>query len=276
MRSARIWAPRNLKTEEANDWIAVIKVPCFVKVQAHTETYNGNLQLVFDTVELAKDEDVDKSVFIKTSKRAEFDIMALDAALDSVIDPHVKELLRITISSVGSYRDVFLTAPAAEVGRYGCRGGALSQAIDVMHAVFSISKNNEDDQMTKDILLCAALLANIGKCVNYEQDDTVIRQTTRGKLFGDSLVGYEVVNAFITSSFSEETDSSLFKRLLHAVAAAHWAGAQPQSYEAVLVRQAYDMTEAAAHVNNVVASARGDDDFTHFDVLTKRSYLKVI
>ncbi len=65
---------------------------------------------------------------------------------------------------------------------------------------------------------------------------------------------------------------------LHAVAASRWHGGQPQSYEAVVVRHAYALPDSVAHVQNVLSSARGESiggaDFTPFDGLTRRCYLR--
>jgi len=267
-RLARVWAPRSLTTEQARDYMT-LTAPCFIKAKLKTETYNGDLRLVVEAFEVATD--VDMSVFMKVSGRLETDEKLMLGMIEAIKHPLLKQLL---CDVFAQYKDALAAIPAAENGRYAAIGGALAQTVDIACLVSTLSVNNKDKEIVTEIAMTAALLVNVGKCMTFEQKDGLWSLNTTGRLFGNSLPAYEVISAYMVSLNVETKESAeLLRRVLHAVAAAHWAGAQPQSYEAVLVRHALDMTDAAAHVDNL-ASASGSGDFTAFDSTTKRCYLR--
>ena len=246
-----------------------LQAPCFIKAKLKTETYNNDLRLIVEAFEIATD--VDMAVFTKVSGRLETDEKLMLGMIEAIKHPLLRQLL---CDVFALYKDTLAAIPGAENGRYAAMGGALAQTVDIACLVCTLSVNNKDAEIVTEIAMTAALLVNVGKCTSFEQKDGIWSLSTNGRLFGNAISAYEVISAYMLNmQVDTEENAALLRRVLHAVAAAHWAGAQPQSYEAVLVRHALDMTDAAAHVENLT-SVSGNGDFTAFDSLTKRCYLR--
>jgi len=280
VKMARVWAPRSIKeSDEAKAWMTLTPNN-FIAVEAHTESYQGEVRMIVDTFSVVDKKDVDQECFVKTSERLESDLKTLDEYLAFITEKTLGTIAQAVLGKSGRFRDMFVEASGAENGPYNVRGGALMQTIDTTTVVSSLVTLVTQDYRLQQLTILSSLLANVGKIWAYKMDTGVSRFTTEGRLFGEpALSARAIEKCFEAPEAKKDLDYSLYLRLLHAVSASRWQGnGQPQSYEAVVVRHAYELTDAAAHVQNVISSARGESiggaDFTPFDGSTRRCYLR--
>jgi hypothetical protein len=279
MKWGRVWAPRSKEADEARTWMT-LRASDYIVAEAHTESYQGEVRLVVDTFRLAEKNEIDPGHFIKTSERLESDIKTLDDYLAFITEKTLQTIAQAVLGGSGRYREAFLDAPGAENGPYNVRGGALMQTIDTVSAVSAFIGLASQDGRLQQLTILSTLLANTGKIWSYKFDTGVSKMTTEGRLFGEPSLSARVIEkCFEDKDARAALDYSLYVRLIHAVSASRWQGnGLPQSYEAVVVRHAYELTDSASHVANVVSSSRGESiggaDFTPFDGMTKRCYLR--
>ncbi|MBN2712125.1 MAG: HD domain-containing protein [Planctomycetes bacterium] len=162
-----------------------------VKVRAMVETYRGNIQLKISAIRPAHDSEYDKSSFIATTG-ADVDELKkeLFALIDSIGDKDYRALMKAFFDDA-SILDKFAIAPAAKENHHAYIGGLLEHTMSLAK-ICDVFCKTTSTQLNRDLLICGALLHDIGKITELGAT-TAIEYTDAGKLLGHLVIGTMMV-----------------------------------------------------------------------------------
>lgn len=217
------------------DRIAKICAPGVVlRIRGQVQLYNQRLQVVVRSAEAVRPEDVDESLFIRSSE-LDPDMLwqRLMATIEDVADPHLKQLL-FRVFSEPEVAVRFRVAPAARGMHHAFRSGLLEHTVSVVTVARSLARHY---RLHEDIVVAGALLHDLGKV--WELDiDSSIEYTDDGRLLGHLTMEVLFVDRMIgeLSEFPPE----LRRQLLHILLAHHGeyeygSPRRPKTPEALLI-----------------------------------------
>ena len=184
----------------------------FILVNAKASVYMGKMQLVIQDLQKIDESLVDLSDFLPVSKRPLSEMrQELDQILASLTDPHIEALLRSFFDDPGFFA-LYSKAPAAKAMHHVFLGGLLEHSLAVVGLAVDVAARYP--QVNRDLLVCGALLHDIGKVeeLSYRRS---FDYTDEGKLLGHIVIGVQMVEDRIRRlpDFPKEL-SMLIKHLL--------------------------------------------------------------
>jgi 3'-5' exoribonuclease len=162
-----------------------------VKVHGAVQTYRDKLQMKVGRIEAVPENSYLLNDFVAASSR---DTGSMESELNELIDaignPYLKELLNtvFTATDVGSR---FLSAPAAKGIHHAFRGGLLEHSLSMARVASLLADHYPG--VDEDLIVAGALLHDIGKTVELENEVGVIDYTDVGRLKGHLVIGSEFV-----------------------------------------------------------------------------------
>lgn len=160
-----------------------------VKVRGLVGTYMDHLQIRIERMRVAKPEEYDLGDFFrKASKSTEELGGILKAMIDRVGNAYLRRLLDAIFTD--DFRQNFLTAPAAKLLHHDTIGGLAEHSLSMAEIVVRLADHYP--KLDRDLLICGALLHDIGKLWEYEIK-TSIDFTDAGRLVGHIAIGDEFV-----------------------------------------------------------------------------------
>lgn len=184
----------------------------FILVNAKASVYMGKMQLIVQDLKKIEENLVNLGDFLPVSQRS---IAAmrheLDDILESLTNPHIEALLRAFFDDP-SFFALYSRAPAAKAMHHVFLGGLLEHSLAVVGLAFDVAVRYP--QVNRDLLICGALLHDIGK-VNELSYQRSFDYTDEGKLLGHIVIGVQMVEDRIRQipDFPDEL-SMLIKHLL--------------------------------------------------------------
>ena len=160
-----------------------------------------------------------------------------------------KSLKRLTVEILQAHREALLTLPAARKNHHAYVSGWLEHTLSVTRtAVYLADKYDEyypdmKPRLDKSVVASGAILHDIGKLREYEQQPQGAVYTAEGTLIGHMLQGRDIVReAAAESKLSPET----MLRLEHVIIAhqgrPEWGAPKiPMTPEAMIVHYADDL-----------------------------------
>ncbi len=184
----------------------------FILVNAKASVYMGKMQLVIQDLQKIDESLVDLSDFLPVSKRPLSEMrQELDQILSSLTDTHIEALLRSFFDDPGFFA-LYSKAPAAKAMHHVFLGGLLEHSLAVVGLAVDVATRYP--QVNRDLLVCGALLHDIGKVeeLSYRRS---FDYTDEGKLLGHIVIGVQMVEDRIRRlpDFPKEL-SMLIKHLL--------------------------------------------------------------
>ena len=163
----------------------------YIKVSGQITSFNNALQFNIRRVQRANEGEYEVSDYMPTS---EFNIedmyTELRALIDSIREPHLKELLYSFFVNDGTFVSKFKTHSAAKSVHHGFIGGLLEHTLSVTRICDFFSKNYP--MLNRDLLLTAAMCHDIGKV--YEISEFPENEyTDEGNLLGHIVMGTMMV-----------------------------------------------------------------------------------
>jgi len=140
----------------------------------------------------------------------------LEALIDTVQQPHLRELLRRLLGE-GEVAERWRVAPAAKVYHQAYRHGLLEHSLTVAQGVSAMAATFPG--IDRDVAVTGALLHDIGKVEAYRQTGGAIELSDSGRLLGEIPLGYYRVRRKI-----EQIDGfpkPLAQAVLHIVLSHH-------------------------------------------------------
>ena len=184
----------------------------FILVNAKASVYMGKMQVVIQDLKKIDENQVDLSDFLPVSKRVLSEMrQELEQILSSLTDPHISALLRSFFDDPDFFA-LYSKAPAAKAMHHVFLGGLLEHSLAVVGLAVDVAARYP--QVNRDLLVCGALLHDIGK-VNELSYFRSFDYTDEGKLLGHIVIGVQMVEDRIRQipDFPAEL-SMLIKHLL--------------------------------------------------------------
>lgn len=201
----RIW-------DQVDHFSTVFEKNDFIQVNAKASVYMGKMQLIVQDLSKVEEEFVDLGDFLPVSQRSAEDMRSeLDRVLTSLTDPYIDALLRGFFDDPEFY-SLYSKAPAAKAMHHVFLGGLLEHSLAVVGLAIDVAARYQ--QVNRDLLICGALLHDVGKV----RELSFLRSfdyTDEGKLLGHIVIGVQMVEDKIRQipDFPNEL-SMLVKHLL--------------------------------------------------------------
>lgn len=193
-------------------------------------------QVVIENVSHAQSDEVDPNLFLEPLPLdQEQRVTGLDTLISQVRDPHFADLLARTIGVSGRYREVFVTAVAAQRNHHAYRGGLLRHSLEV--AEFALMTLPRFPGMDRDLLLTAALLHDFGKVWEMDHEWRRGEFSSAGSLLGHIHLGAGRIDAICRSL---RFPDALREQLVHSILAHHdelplGSPVRPMTAEAIMI-----------------------------------------
>jgi 3'-5' exoribonuclease len=172
----------------------------------------GKMQVVIQDLKKVDENLVDLSDFLPVSKRSQADMRhELDQILDSLTDRYIAALLRSFFDDPEFFA-LYSKAPAAKAMHHVFLGGLLEHSLAVVGLAVDVAARYP--QVNRDLLICGALLHDIGKVAELSYRRS-FDYTDEGKLLGHIVIGVQMVEDHVRQidGFPAEL-SMLIKHLL--------------------------------------------------------------
>jgi 3'-5' exoribonuclease len=237
----------------------------FVKVQGRTDLYNGRVQLLVERIRRVNpDQDApqgfrEEDCVLSAARPVEEMWAELDALIDHVQDPSIRELLKRVTLKHGEKLRIW---PAAQTVHHAYRGGFLEHILSVTRSALMLGTAYG---ASKDLLTAGALLHDIGKLeeLSYDRATSYSRE---GNLVGHVTLGAIMVREAMNGI--PDFPDILRAQIEHMIVSHHGhkefgAPVEPMTIEAMILSAADDLD---AKINQVRAALAedGDGEFTAY------------
>ena len=187
--SAKVWTLNNdIQSFETGD---------FIKIEAQVVTYIDDLQLNVRKIRKSMSGEYLPADYIPTTDK---DIDAIYTAIceliKSIENPHINRLLTAIFIENAQIKSGFLTNSAARSMHHAYMGGLCEHTLNVAQICDFLAPRYKF--VNRDLLICAALLHDIGKIFelsDFPEND----YTDDGKLLGHIYMGSEFIGAEIAT-----------------------------------------------------------------------------
>jgi len=138
---------------------------------------------------------VNRAFFQAVSRRDPAEMMSeLKNIINAdVKEKHLKSLLEAFFSDPDFTR-LYANSPAARTIHHNCVGGLLEHTLEVIALCRNLA-GLYPEQVRLDLLITGAILHDIGKLEEYNQDSISFDFTDRGKLVGHISIGKEMLDS---------------------------------------------------------------------------------
>lgn len=247
----------------------------FVKLYAKASVYMGKMQLVIQDIDKAAESEVDLADFLPVSKRPPEEMKnELQGLVDSIADEHILALLKAFFDDPVFYTR-YCKAPAAKGMHHVYLGGLLEHSLAVAALADDVAARYT--QLNRDLLICAALLHDIGKTVELSYERS-FDYSDDGKLLGHIYMGTEMIGERIRKlpAFPDQLATMLKHMLLsHHGQYEYGSPKRPKFLEAVVLSFVDDLD---AKINGVMSHIeKGPDlegNWTSYHRLYDRYFYK--
>jgi 3'-5' exoribonuclease len=249
---AKVWSPLSQQ-------LTGLTAGQFVFVRGQAATYRDKCQLTLDQLTVVPEAEVDLSDFLPPSP------VEPDALLSQIEELCRKELThkpwRSLMKKILNDEDIrahLLPATGAKSVHHAYAGGLLEHTLAVARTCLALC--DQYAQLDRQVLLCAALLHDIGKAWELTSGLTC-DYTDEGRLLGHIQIGLTRIEPFLQKS--KDLEPELILHLKHLIISHHGeyefgAPKRPKTSEAFILHFA-DNIDAKM---NTIAGAYADLDGT--------------
>ena len=191
-----------------------------VAVAGRVERFREELQVELRSIRRA--EAADPAAFLPTAYR---DLEELDGFLEhlarEVYDPELRALLGAFLGDT-AFREELRRAPCTRAGHHAYLGGLLEHTVAV--ATLALETCALHPRLNSDLLICAAVLHDIGKIREFELG-AEISLSEAGALLGHVVLGHQMISE--RAARIERFPDEKLHALSHCVLAHHGADSLP-------------------------------------------------
>ncbi|MCB2184350.1 MAG: HD domain-containing protein [Desulfobulbaceae bacterium] len=251
--TGRIW-------DEADRWEKECTPGQAVSIQAQSQTYKGNLQLIITAVEKIPEDDVDLTMFIpSTSCNVEEMAEELKSFAKSTENPYIKKLLLKFINDT-EFFEKFKKAPAAKSMHHAYLGGLLEHTLRVCRLADKVSSLYPS--INRSLLMAGALLHDIGKVEELAVTSSLFDYSDEGRLMGHMVLGVEMVQERIRKI--KDFPAELAVRIKHLILSHHGrhefgAPTLPMLHEAFILNFLDDLDAKINYMERLSAQVPPDE-----------------
>lgn len=176
--------------DATKEYGALYPAGVIVKIKGLVGIYREKEQIRVEQIRLAKEGEYDLADFFRASSKTYDELSAaLDGVIDRVENSYLQKLLK-AIFGDPDLRSKYLKAPAAKLLHHDTIGGLAEHSLSMAEVIIRLADHYP--KLDRDILLCGALLHDIGKIWEYEITAS-IDFTDAGRLVGHINQGDEFV-----------------------------------------------------------------------------------
>lgn len=243
-----------------------------VKVRGSVGTYQGELQVVVEALEPAREE-LDPGNFLPSSPRPRPEMeKELAACLAAIENEPLRWLLSAFFADPAFY-NAFARAPAAKNIHHAYIGGLLEHTLETVYFARAIAQRYPA-YINRDLLLTGALLHDCGKVEEYRVEGLGFTLTAAGRLFGHLVLGARMVEERLAPR--NDFPAALKEELLHVILAHHgsqeWGSPQPpKTITAFALHHADFLSAELNHFQGVLQAGVNEEGWTAADRKLERS-----
>jgi 3'-5' exoribonuclease len=249
----------------------------FVRVEAHTTTFQGQLQLLVTHIRRVHAEQDRLHGFreddcVLSAPRSIDEMWAeLTTHLQSVSDPHIRVLLnRITADHQAELREW----PAGVQVHHAYRGGLLEHKLKMAETGRFLARVYEANE---DLVLAGVLLHDIGKLQELRYDPGAATYTRDGNLIGHIGLGLILVREAINniSGFPDDLRVQIEHLIVsHHGTREHGSPVEPRTIEAFILSAIDELDTRIHQVRRAIREDQTDDEFTAWHKRLGRVFYK--
>ncbi|MEZ5359689.1 MAG: HD domain-containing protein [Candidatus Zixiibacteriota bacterium] len=167
-----------------------------VKIRGPISVYQDALQLRIDRIRIADEGEYDIGDFFRKATRSRDELVALlDSMIERIENAYIKKLLK-TVFETQDIKEKYVTSPAAKLLHHDTIGGLADHSLNMAEIVVRLA--DQYPNLDRDILICGALLHDIGKIWEYDIS-TTIDFSDAGRLVGHINQGDEFITGIADS-----------------------------------------------------------------------------
>jgi len=181
-----------------------------VKVRGVVGSYRDRPQIKVEMIRPARPEEASPEDFLPKSHVPADELATnFDACLDSLTNPHLRELMK-RMFETDDLREKYLSAAAGKLWHHNTVGGLVEHSLNIVRICEFACTMYDDFGLDRDLLVCGAILHDIGKVEQYEMKAS-IDYSTEGRLVGHINTGdYRVASEIAKmDDFPEELACAL-------------------------------------------------------------------
>lgn len=164
-----------------------------VRVHGAVQTFRDRLQLKVDHLEEIEKDSYRLNDFVAASSRNPASMESeLEACIVEVENPFIRKLLK-KIFAATEVGERFQSAPAAKGIHHAYLGGLLEHSLSMARVASLLADHYPG--IDKDLMIAGALLHDVGKTVELENEAGVIDYTDIGRLKGHVVIGCEFIGS---------------------------------------------------------------------------------
>jgi 3'-5' exoribonuclease len=241
------------------------KTGSVVKVKGTIEEWQGTPQIRINSIQLANEKDnVSPGDFLSKSSR-DYDVMVKEfkERISKIENPFLQKLIESVFNEERFKK--FSSAPAGKSWHHSYIHGLLEHTLEIIRICDLMS--NIHTEINRDLLVCGAMLHDLGKIVELSFD-SAFEYTDEGKLLGHIVIASMIVNKEIENI--PDFPSELRKNLLHLVLShqgklEYASPVVPKTLEAITLYQADELSaKVNAYKNAILTQATGESGWTKF------------
>ena len=217
----------------------------FVFVSGNVNEYNEKLEIVVNSIERVPDNEIDPIDFLPKSEDDIDKVMKeIDDFLGKIINPYLKRLVELFFQDQ-EFVKKFKSAPAAKRVHHAYLGGLAVHTLQILKLLSDIQTIYKS--LNPDLLIAGGVFHDIGKIHEYHYTKK-IDITTRGKMIGHIVIGYEMIMEKIAKipQFPED----LKVKVLHMILSHHgefeWGSPKTPMFPEALMLHLVDNLDAKA------------------------------
>ena len=162
-----------------------------VSVSGRVERFRDELQVALKTIKRAQGDASDPAEFLPVAYR---DVEELDGFLEHLsLEVYDTDLRLLLDSFLGddAFRADFRRAPCTRSGHHAYLGGLIEHTVAVGTLAYETCALHP--RLNSDLLLCAAILHDVGKTLEFELGGAEIAFSEAGSLVGHLSLGQQLV-----------------------------------------------------------------------------------
>jgi 3'-5' exoribonuclease len=247
-----------------------VPVGSVVQVRGTVTTFRGVKRVSVDALGPARHYDPEDLLATVARPREEL-LAELRSVVGGVGDPELRRVLRAVFGDK-AFLERFSACPGSQSYHHAYLGGLLEHTVAVAGLCRTLA--GQYPQADGDLLVCAALLHDIGKCEELTFD-TAIEYTDEGRLVGHVVLGMRMLRDALGRARVRIASERLMM-LEHAILSHHgeleWGSPKrPSTLEALLLHHADNLDAKAAGFSALLSGAsRVDESWTDAGNLFRR------
>ena len=234
-----------------------------VRVSGSVRAYRQCLQIDVKHLEKVKKADVPDSLLkelIRSTRFAVADLEeALHAAIASITDPFLRELLQLMLADTERHiLQRLRVMPAAQKIHHNFRGGLLEHTVNLLKLAASLEAAAVYPDLNWSLIKAGVILHDIGKVYELSENDSGVPEyTSMGRLLGHIYIGSRLVDSYIGKV--KNFPASLRLQLIHTILSHHgkreWGSPVDMHLPEAVVLHHLDLLDAAmGHYQNIMAA----------------------